>query len=140
MLMNTEVSAAENKLIESLPANSSWWKFFVTIYFGRNYFCFRGRASRKEYWGATVLANLFMILISLIAIFSGFFSIEGFNILSNVMGWYCVIPGLALMSRRFHDLNMRAWWGLLIIPLFFLPFFKGDRKDNRFGRNIYSEK
>lgn len=138
--MNKEVSAAENKPIESMPANSSWWKFFVTVYFGRNYFHFSGRASRKEYWGATVLANLFMFLISFIALFSGAVSIVGLNILTNVMALYCLIPGLALMSRRFHDLNMRAWWALLFIPLFFLPFFKGDHKDNRFGRNIYSDK
>lgn len=138
--MNKEVAAAENKPIESLPANSSWWKFFVTMYFGRNYFRFSGRASRKEYWGATLLANLFMFLISFIALFSGAVSIVELNIITNIIALYCVIPGFALMSRRFHDLNMRAWWGLLIIPLFFLPFFKGDRKDNRFGRNIYTEK
>lgn len=138
--MNKEVSSAENKLIESLPANSSWWKFFVTMYFGRNYFRFSGRASRKEYWGATILANLFIFLISFIALFSGAVSIVGLNILTNIIALYCLIPGFALMSRRFHDLNMRAWWALLFIPLFFLPFFKGDHKDNRFGRNIYSDK
>ncbi len=138
--MNKEVSAAENKPIESLPANSSWWKFFVTMYFGRNYFRFSGRASRKEYWGATILANLFMILISCIALFSGAVSMAGLNIMYDIMFFYTIIPGFALMSRRFHDLNMRAWWALLVIPLFFLPFFKGNRKDNRFGRNIYAEK
>lgn len=138
--MNKEVSAAENKLIESLPANSSWWKFFVTMYFGRNYFRFSGRASRKEYWAATILANLFIFLFSSIVLFSGVVSIVELNTLTNIMALYCLIPGFALMSRRFHDLNMRAWWGLSFIPLFFLPFFKGDHKDNRFGRNIYSDK
>lgn len=138
--MNKEVSSVENKAIESLPANSSWWKFFVTMYFGRNYFRFSGRASRKEYWGATILANLFIFLISFIALVSGAVSIVGLNILTNIIALYSIIPGFALMSRRFHDLNMRAWWGLLFIPLFFLPFFKGNHKDNRFGRNIYSDK
>lgn len=139
--MNEVVSGAENKnkLVESLPANSSWWKFFVTMYFGRNYFRFSGRASRKEYWGTQILANLFTFLVVLLAVASGAFSVESLNILSNVIAVYCIIPGFALMSRRFHDINMRAWWGLLILPLFFLPFFKGDRKDNRFGQTIYRE-
>lgn len=129
----------EKKSVESLPANSSWGKFFLAMYFGRNYFRFSGRASRKEYWGAPILANVFMFLIILAASATGVFSDAGLNVLSNLMSIYCIIPGFALMSRRFHDINMRAWWGVLVIPLFFLPFFKGDRKDNKFGKNIYGE-
>ena len=33
----------------SMPANSTWWSFFKTMYFGRNYCNFNGRASLKEY-------------------------------------------------------------------------------------------
>ena len=57
----------EKKSVESLPANSSWGKFFLAMYFVRNYFRFSGRASRKEYWGAPILANVFMFLIILAA-------------------------------------------------------------------------
>ena len=46
---------------------------------------------------------------------------------------YALIPSTALMVRRFHDFNMNPWWSLLIVPMFFLPFFKGDKEDNRYG-------
>lgn len=76
----------EKKSVESLPANSSWGKFFLAMYFGRNYFRFSGRASRKEFWGPDTGKCVYV-----------------FNYIGG------------------------------------LPFFKGDRKDNKFGKNIYGE-
>ena len=32
-----------------------------------------------------------------------------------------------LMVRRLHDLNLRGWWMLLIVPLVVLPFWPGKR-------------
>ena len=54
-----------------------------------------------------------------------------------VISFIISIPSITLSFRRFHDINMSAWWGMLVIPMFFLPFFKGDQEDNRFGENIY---
>ena len=127
-------------------------KFFLAIYFGRNYFRFSGRASRKEFWGTSILMCVFAFLVKWFMIFVVFViwrsgasaeTIDSLGnmaiILVNLVPIYCLIPDLALLSRRFHDINMRAWWGLLVIPLFFLPFFKVNRKDNKFGKNIYGE-
>ncbi len=120
----------------SMPANSRWIDFFLTMYFGRNYCNFKGRASRKEFWSTKIFEILFFIIpISLIMyIFP--------NYADYIDLAYTLItlpPIFSLSVRRFHDINMSPMWGLLIIPLLFLPIFKGDREDNRYGKNIYLE-
>lgn len=119
----------------SLPASSSMLKFFFTMYFGRNYFNFKGRASRREWWSVAILETIFLIIpiVALMYVFPDYADyIELFYEL------YALIPSTALMVRRFHDFNMNPWWSLLIVPMFFLPFFKGDKVDNRYGKNIYN--
>ena len=61
-------------------------------------------------------------------------------LVSMLVSIYGILPQWALMARRFHDIHMSAWWALAIIPILFLPFFKGDRKDNKYGKTIYSDK
>ena len=46
----------------SLPASSSMLKFFLTMYFGCNYFNFKGRASRREWWSVAILETIFLII------------------------------------------------------------------------------
>ena len=135
----TNYTLEETPDIESLPANSDCWTFVKTNYFGKNYCNFSGRASRREYWISTLIINL--IVAAVFAVFVALFpdNIILLNLIDAITNLYLLIPTLALYSRRFHDINLRAWWSLGFIPLFFLPFFKGDKKDNRFGRNIYDE-
>ena len=125
---------------ESLPANSSWYTFFKTNLFGKNYCNIKGRASRKEYWASTILWSIFAGLLQILLVITA--PTEDSTphlILINFIDLYGTIPLWALSFRRFHDFNMSAWWSLAIIPNFFLPFFKGDKHDNRFGKNIYEE-
>ena len=119
---------------KSMPASSSCLQFFLSAYFGRNYFNFKGRASRKEWWSAELLKILFLALPigAIIFLFPKYGDyIELFYEL------YIIVPTTSLMVRRFHDFNMNPWWGLLIIPLLFLPVFKGDDGPNPYGENIY---
>ena len=120
----------------SMPVNSSWLKFFTVTYFGQNYCNFNGRASRKEYWAVHTLTYIFLsIPLGIMALFFPDFSAY-IDLIYNLI---TIIPLFSLMVRRFHDINMKPWWSLLVIPLFFLPFFKGDHEDNRFGKNIYDD-
>lgn len=122
----------------SLPANSSWWTFFKTDMFGRNYFNFKGRASRKEFWAFMILKLLFILFLSFILSFVFYFyKIESIVFVGKIIDILCFIPSLSLSVRRYHDLNMRGWWCLLLPVNLILPFFKGDRKGNRFGADIY---
>ena len=135
----TNYTLEETPDIESLPANSDCWTFVKTNYFGKNYFNFNGRASRREYWISTLIINL--ITTAVFTVFVAMFpnNLVILNSIDALLSLYLLIPNLALCSRRFHDINLRAWWSLGVIPLLFLPFFKGDKFDNRFGRNIYDE-
>ena len=118
----------------SMPANSTWWSFFKTMYFGRNYCNFNGRASLKEYWATSImeiilLASPTALIIHIFPMYADYIELA-YNLLT-------ITPVFALSVRRFHDINMSPFWSLLIIPLAFLPFFKGDRCDNQYGKNIY---
>jgi uncharacterized membrane protein YhaH (DUF805 family) len=104
------------------------------MYFGRNYYNFNGRASRREYWATTILE---FFLLTLPVTFIIYLFPEYGDYIDLVYMLFTISPVFALTVRRFHDINMNPWWSLLVIPLFFLPFFKGDREDNRYGKNIY---
>ena len=141
---NTNIVKKTNKYgFKSMPAQSGWWKFFTNAFFTRNYFNYEGRASRKEFWAVNTLISLIFLVISvLVAMISYTNTMDLYEIRYLLMGinfinYYTYLPLASLSIRRFHDINMSAWWGVLIIPLFFLPFFKGDKKDNKYGENIY---
>lgn len=118
----------------SLPANSSWLKFFISMYFGRNYFNFNGRASRREFWAVFILGFIFLSLPTTRIMF---LYPDYADIIELCYELYVLIPTSALIWRRFHDFDMSPWWSLLLLPLLFVPIFSGDRKDNRYGANIY---
>ena len=145
-----QVEIVSNPPSYSLPISLNWWRFFVTDFFGRNYFNFKGRASRKEYWAGLILGYIYSILISLvIAIFcislfglspQNHEDLKALTNINNLISFFLVsVPTFSLTVRRLHDFNLRGWWLLLFIPSLFAPFFRGDRADNRFDANIYDE-
>lgn len=147
IIKEPDLSTSETK---SLPANSSWWTFFVTDLFGRNYCNFKGRASRKEFWTFNCLSYVFVLLIVLIGI--GLLSLSGDLTEDNIEQFvgedsafyvfiqlFLLLPTVSLAVRRCHDLNLSGWWVLLFIMFYFIGFFKGDRHDNKYGINIYED-
>lgn len=91
----------------------AWTRFF------RKYAVFSGRASRSEYWWMQLWLALVTIAISLISFIFGFVvaapAVQ--TALSGIAALALMIPRLALIARRLHDSNHRAWWMLLwIIP------------------------
>ena len=119
---------------ESLPASTSYITFFTAMLFGCNYCNFKGRASRKEWWGVHWLDFWFSLLIY------GFvyqWFPNYLEVTDIIYILYTIIPFSALMVRRSHDINLNPLWCLSVIPIFLLPFMKGENKDNRYGKNIY---
>lgn len=103
------------------------------IKFWKNYTNFSGRARRSEYW-YVVLAN---ILISLVTIIPYVGQVVGALYMIAIL-----VPTLALMVRRLHDLG-KDWYYifLLLIPLvgqiIMLVWFCTDSQvgANEFGEN-----
>lgn len=76
------------------------------------YCCFRGRASRSEFWW-------FMLCIGLINLSAGLaFSplppkpAMGLNFLISLA---LLLPNLGVTARRLHDRNLSGWW--LLVPI-----------------------
>jgi len=160
VIVNNENKQNINTDIESLPANSSWWTFFVNAFFGKNYCRFKGRASRKEFLGVSFLWFSFSFFIDLSLLIIMMATGKDVSLIETLVAIYAILPQLSVSARRFHDINMSAWWllifpamtlcvllpqglnflvcALFAIPFMFLPFFKGDRKDNKYGKTIYS--
>ena len=106
----------------------------------RNFFAqyatFSGRATRSEYWYVV----LFNVLINLaISIVFGLISTDIASIVSSIYSLAILIPGLALVWRRLHDIGKSGgWYFMLLIPLvgwiILLVFLCTDSgPDNRFG-------
>ena len=95
--------------------------------FWSNYVNFKGRSRRSEYWYAT-LWNLIFVIPGLIGLFIGFmFAMIGSASHDEaaltiggsllILGYlYCIIfalatliPNLAILVRRFHDLSFSMW-------------------------------
>lgn len=97
----------------------------------KNYFNFRGRASRSEFWYWV----LFTVLIGLVAStvesviwpaeeFTGDWMQEIASLsaqptpLSNFLSFALLIPNLSMAARRFHDAGFSGKWLLLqLVPL-----------------------
>lgn len=122
----------------------------------QKYATFQGRASRSEYWWFTLAVALVGALLGLIMFL-------GYNQETQQMGslgylgaallgvFYLgiLIPGIAVLVRRFHDRNMSGWWVLGFVLLSLIPFvgiiaslaqlvilcLKGTTGENRFGQD-----
>ena len=126
---------------------------------------FKGRASRSEFW----FFYLFLVIGYAITISTIFISIKLFIGTMSIFVLAMIIPSLAVTVRRLHDINKSGWFILLPLPfdimgrvleessavlslvflvislglyiyLLVLYCTDGDKKNNRFGKNIYKGK
>jgi uncharacterized membrane protein YhaH (DUF805 family) len=89
-----------------------------------NYANFAGRARRKEYW-MFVLFNMIFAIVAMIIdnILGTTFNIG--DLYSLPYGWLyllyvlgIIIPSLAVLVRRLHDVGKSGWWFFIVlIPL-----------------------
>ena len=129
------------------------------------YFNFKGRASRSEFW----FFYLFLLIGYAITISTVFISIKLFIGILSIFILAMIIPSLAVTVRRLHDINKSGLFILLPLPfeimelvleksseslslvflvislglyiyLLVLYCTDGDKKNNRFGKNIYKGK
>jgi len=121
----------------------------VKMFFGR-YTDFKGRSSRSEYWWVALFNILVMIipLMMLMGSYGGNLDAmeagalpAGGGLWVAILAIYCLailIPSIALVVRRFHDLNQTGWLYLLVgmlASLGMLVWFamRGTIGDNKYG-------
>lgn len=100
------------------PGIFGWWKKAVF----ENYANFNGRARRSEYW-YFLLANIILILpFYALMIFAAVSNMQWLATLAGIVYVLAIlgliIPSIALVVRRLHDLNKSGWnYFMGFIPL-----------------------
>ena len=75
-------------------------------------FDFRTRSSRSEFWYVFLAQILIFLPIGFIP------SFLFLDLLVSAINILIFLPQISLTARRFHDIDMRGWWMLIIlIPL-----------------------
>ncbi len=104
------------------------------------YAVFSGRARRKEYWMFQLVNVIVICLLALLDASTGFRSMG----LGLILLGYClatIIPGLAVLVRRLHDINRSGWWWLIsLVPfggvvLLIFACIDSDPGPNQYGPN-----
>jgi uncharacterized membrane protein YhaH (DUF805 family) len=100
----------------------------------KQYADFNGRARRSEYWFYILFYTLIVIALGIV---------ESFimpGVLTGIYTLGLLIPSIAVLVRRLHDVDRSAWWLLIgLIPLIggivLLVFACMDSTpgDNQFG-------
>lgn len=117
-----------NQPLVATPAKSLW-QYFVEAY-TQNYFNFKGRARRREYWGIWLFCNLIALAINVIGhLFSdaGAFSMLSsmnltwtvISVLWSIVGFF---PQASATVRRLHDKGYSGKWylGVFFLSLVFV--------------------
>ena len=116
----------------------------------KKYGTFSGRASRSEYWYFILLVSGSILLFVLLGIFAGGPGFAQFIPLMILLYLGVFVPIISVTARRLHDINKSGWWQLIgVIPyvgiiggIVLLVWYcsDGEKKDNRFGKNIYKKR
>lgn len=121
-----------------------WYEWYIKCV-TTDYFNFKGRARRKEYWMFTLFS--FIIYMILFILFEKIMSSpDGYTITGAIYSLAVFLPTLGVSVRRLHDINRSGWWFLLsFIPLIggliLLIFMVLDSTlgDNNYGENPKAE-
>lgn len=113
--------------------------YFNTL---KKYAVFRGRATIKEYWVFTLVNMVITFVLIGAAAATASDNGQPNAALMGAAGIFTLItllPTIAVLARRLHDIDKSAWWMLLLIlplvGLILLVFalLKGTDGENRFG-------
>ena len=97
---------------------------------------FEGRASKSEFWWF----QLFYVIVLIIGMILD--SLLGYTELFYWVGYIiCLLPALAVGSRRRHDTNRTGWWQLLYLTfigvIVLIVWWVADGgKKNKYGAPI----
>ena len=110
-----------------------------------NYANFKGRARRREYWMFVLVQTIIMIgLMILDSVLGLDFELQGISLgygYLYLIGLIVhIVPSLALIVRRLHDIGKSGWfYFIFLIPfigiIWLLVLFctAGQKQDNKWG-------
>lgn len=109
----------------------------------KNYATFSGRARRKEYWMFFLISALISIVLTLLDILLGTYSVEyEAGLFSGLYSLLILLPSIAVVVRRLHDTDRSGWWILIslipligVLVLFVFTCLDSQPGTNRFGVN-----
>ena len=109
----------------------------------KNYAGFSGRARRKEYWMFLLFNMIFAFVAAIIDNVVGTASPElGYGVFYGLYTMVMIIPGIAVMVRRLHDVGKSGWmYFIVFIPivgviwLMVLLLTDSDAGENQYGQN-----
>ena len=70
----------------------------------RNYFVFKGRSTRAEYWWWIVFLILASIPLTIASVI--------IPLIGQAFQLFTLIPSISLTTRRLHDIGKSGWWQL----------------------------
>lgn len=85
------------------------FKKAVNVCLTKKYCCFKGRASRSEFWWFC----LFTFMLNLVVGLLGSLLPTLGSIVSGVQALWLLLPSLGVTTRRLHDRNLSGWWQVL---------------------------
>ena len=107
-----------------------------------NYANFSGRAQRAEYWWYALINSIVITVIHYVDLLIGTtMDWQQLGIIGAIYALAVIIPGLAVSTRRLHDIGKSGWLLLLaltgigIIPLFIWHVSDSTPGDNQYGPN-----
>lgn len=108
----------------------------------QKYAVFEGRARRSEYWWFYLAyAIVSSVLSGLSQTLAGTGMGTAVSVLSGIIGLACLVPTIAVTTRRLHDTGKSGWWQLLYLTciggIVILIFCAMDSQpgDNQYGQN-----
>lgn len=114
----------------------------VTLFYN-NYTNFGGRSSRSAYWWWIIAVSAIAFTIGFCEGLTGAYDYDNdYGAISTLFSLVNIIPGLALITRRLHDVGRSGWWYLIvltvvgIIPFLYWVCKKGDTGPNKYGEDI----
>ncbi len=99
-------------------------KWYIKVL--NQYFDFKGRARRKEFWMFFLFNSIFLIIATILDNVLGIlvinFTKKSFGPLYLIYYLVTLIPYLAVIVRRLHDVGKSGWFLLLPFIFFILGF------------------
>jgi uncharacterized membrane protein YhaH (DUF805 family) len=109
VVINSQTTGSENPIVGFDEAISLGFK---------NYFNFRTRATRAEYWWWALFSTLTNLVLSVVDTLTGTMGMFGESgLLSGFFELAILFPSLALGARRLHDIGKSGWWQLLWLAI-----------------------
>ncbi len=108
----------------------------------QKYAVFEGRARRSEYWWFYLGYSIVTAILSGLARALGTGgAATAVGIISGIVGLACLVPSIAVTTRRLHDTGRSGWWQLLYltciggIVVFIFTLMDSQPGDNQYGPN-----